>query len=44
MDVGRYCNRQVITAEAQVAVQEAAQLMREYHVDDIVIVRPTWAC
>lgn len=38
MLVGELCVRDVIIAERQASVLEVAQLMREYHVGDIVIV------
>ncbi len=38
MSVGRFCNRDVIFAQKDSSVPEAARLMREYHVGDLVVV------
>jgi len=38
MNVGEICNREVIIAERTNSVREAARLMREYNVGDIVVV------
>lgn len=38
MRVGEICNREVIVVEPGVAVREAAALMRQYHVGDLVVV------
>jgi len=38
MSVGQYCNRDVVIAERSTEIQEAAQLMRQYHVGDLVVV------
>ncbi|TNF36031.1 MAG: CBS domain-containing protein [Gammaproteobacteria bacterium] len=38
MTAGKYCNREVIIAEADTTVVEAAQLMRSYHVGTLVVV------
>lgn len=39
MRVGEYCNREVVVIEQDDSVTEAARIMREYHVGDVVIVR-----
>jgi len=39
MRVGEYCNREVVVVEQEDSVTRAAQIMREYHVGDVVIVR-----
>jgi CBS-domain-containing membrane protein len=38
MAVGEICNREVVFAEKTLSVREAAQLMRSYHVGDLVVV------
>lgn len=38
MNVGEVCNREVVFAHAQDSVLNAAQLMREHHVGDVVLV------
>lgn len=38
MSLGEYCNREVVIAEKDIGIQEAARLMREFHVGDLVIV------
>ena len=38
MKIGGYCNREVITAEPDISVLEAAKLMRSNHVGCLVIV------
>ncbi len=38
MSVGEICNREVIVVERKTGVQEAAKLMRQYHVGDVVVV------
>ena len=38
MKVGELCNREVIVAERGISVREAAELMRQYHVRDLVVV------
>lgn len=38
MALGEVCNRQVIVARADESVLDAAKLMRQYHVGDLVIV------
>ena len=38
MPVGEICNREVVVAERTTTIVEAAQLMRRYHVGDLVVV------
>lgn len=38
MNIGDICSRKVIIVEKNETVQEAAKLMREYHVGDVVVV------
>lgn len=38
MIVGEYCNRDVVIAEKKTEIREAARLMREFHVGDLVVV------
>ena len=38
MTIGTICNRDVVVARKGTAIQEAARLMREYHVGDLVVV------
>ena len=38
MTIGTICNREVVVARKDAGVQEAAQLMRQYHVGDLVVV------
>lgn len=37
MSLGEYCNRNVVTVSGEASLYEAAQLMRRYHVGDLVI-------
>ena len=37
MRVGEYCNREVVIVEEEKSVTEAAAIMRQYHVGDVVI-------
>lgn len=39
MNVGHYCNREVIIAYPEEAIPEAAKLMRQHHVGSLVIVK-----
>jgi CBS domain-containing protein len=39
MRAGEFCNREVVVIEEEKSVTEAAVVMREYHVGDVVIVR-----
>ena len=38
MTAGEYCNREVIITEQDASVTEAAVLMRQHHVGDLVVV------
>lgn len=38
MKVGEVCNREVVTADRETTVTEAAKRMRHYHVGDLVVV------
>ncbi len=38
MPIGEFCNREVVFATRKTKVIEAAQLMRRYHVGDLVVV------
>lgn len=38
MPVGELCNREVVVVQRDASVVEAASLMREYHVGDLVVV------
>lgn len=38
MSIGEFCNRDVVFATREMSLPEAAQLMREYHVGDLVVV------
>lgn len=38
MPIGEFCNRSVVFATRKTSVPEAAQLMREHHVGDLVVV------
>lgn len=39
MKVGEVCNREVVIVDQGESVLEAAKLMRQYHVGDVVVVR-----
>ncbi len=39
MTVGKICNREVVFIHKEASIPEAARLMREYHVGDLVVVR-----
>lgn len=39
MHVGEYCNREVVVVEEEKSVTEAAAIMREYHVGDLIITK-----
>jgi len=41
MAIGEICSRDVVLAQRQMSVREAARLMREYHVGALVIVEET---
>lgn len=38
MPIGEICNREVIVTQGDSTIQEAAELMRRYHVGDLVVV------
>jgi len=38
MAIGEFCNREVVFATREMNISEAAQLMREHHVGDLVVV------
>ncbi|HEY8037465.1 MAG TPA: CBS domain-containing protein [Methylobacter sp.] len=38
MPISEFCNRDVVFATREMSLPEAAQLMREYHVGDLVVV------
>lgn len=38
MSIGEFCTKNVVVAEKDVGIVELAQLMRKYHVGDVVIV------
>jgi len=38
MPIGEFCNREVVFATRTTTIMEAAQLMRRYHVGDLVVV------
>ena len=38
MSVGEVCNRNVVIVDRQSSIEEAARLMREHHVGDLVVV------
>lgn len=38
MPIGEFCNREVVFATRSTGIVEAAQLMRQYHVGDLVVV------
>ncbi|PPK67739.1 CBS domain protein [Methylobacter tundripaludum] len=38
MAIGEFCNRDVVFATREMSLPEVAQLMREYHVGDLVVV------
>ena len=39
MTIGKVCNREVVFVHQQASVPEAARLMREYHVGDLVVIK-----
>lgn len=39
--IGEYCNREVVFATRNMSILEAAQLMRQHHVGDLVVVDET---
>lgn len=38
MNMGEVCNREVVIIEKQASIIDAAKLMRDYHVGDVVVV------
>lgn len=38
MSIGEFCNREVVIARAEDSVAEAASLMRQHHVGDVLVV------
>ena len=42
MRVGEICNREVVVVEEESTITEAAKIMREYHVGDVVIVKTSY--
>lgn len=43
MTAGEYCNREIVIVETSESVREAAKLMRNHHVGDVVVVEKTAA-
>jgi CBS domain-containing protein len=41
MSIGEICNRETVFATKDSSIQQAAQLMREHHVGDLVVVEET---
>jgi CBS domain-containing protein len=39
MTIGQVCNREVVFIHAQASIPEAARLLREYHVGDLVVIK-----
>ena len=39
MTAGKYCNRDVVITEPNTTITEAAKLMRQHHVGDLVVVK-----
>jgi CBS domain-containing protein len=39
MTMGQVCNREVVFIHAQASIPEAARLMREHHVGDLVVIK-----
>lgn len=38
MNIGKYCTRNIITADKETSIVEAAKLMRQHHVGSLVVV------
>jgi CBS domain-containing protein len=38
MKIGEYCNRDVVVAQRQMDIVQAARLMKKYHVGDLIVV------
>lgn len=41
MTAGEYCNREVVIVDRAESIREAARLMRDHHVGDVVVVEKT---
>lgn len=41
MSIGEFCNREVIVTGSGTGIEEAARLMREHHVGDLIVVEST---
>lgn len=39
MNAGEICNREVVIVKRESSIQEAAELMRKYHVGDVIVVK-----
>jgi CBS domain-containing protein len=39
MKVGELCNREVVVIEGSASIRDAAKLMRQYHVGDVVVIK-----
>ncbi|HCV40533.1 MAG TPA: CBS domain-containing protein, partial [Pseudomonas sp.] len=37
MSIGKYCNRDVVTAPPGISIHAAARMMNQYHVGDLVL-------
>ena len=44
MAIGEICNREVIVVAPETTIGEAAQLMRQHHVGDVVVITETGGC
>ena len=42
MRVGEFCNREVVVIDEESSITEAAKIMREYHVGDVVSVKSAY--
>lgn len=40
MSIGKYCNRDVVTALPSISIFAAARMMSRYHVGDLVLAEP----
>ncbi|AGZ35661.1 CBS domain-containing protein [Pseudomonas sp. SWI6] len=40
MSIGKYCNRDVVTAPPSISIYAAARMMSRYHVGDLVLAEP----
>jgi CBS domain-containing protein len=41
VSIGEFCNREVIITDSGTGIEEAARLMREHHVGDLIVVEST---